>query len=78
MRVSVRKDDPGYKNFFGVILYEAYLDGKKVENVVTADEETGEVFFHARDEHGEFILNEAKDAIIEKRLTGKVEIRRTV
>jgi len=61
MRKSVDKKDPGYSE--DSYLYDVYLDDKQVHKCVTADEETGEVWFYD-------VIN--YDQI--KRLTGKVNL----
>lgn len=71
MRVSVRKDDAGYRP--DAHDFEAFLDGQRVEHCFTADEELGEA--HVFDLSPKTRLsNYSRPA--EKVLTGKVEIRR--
>ena len=72
MRISVRENDPGYHP--QAYKCEPMLDGKKVKDCFTADEETGEVFCHARDEKGNFILNDKMTEVVEVVKKGKVSI----
>ncbi len=68
MRVSVDKDDPGYKNFPTHRLCKVYLDGAELKNCITADEEEGEVLCYVEDENGELVLTDDGEAV-------KTEIR---
>lgn len=75
MRLSVRKDDPGYSPT-AQRNAEAFLDGKKVDHCFTADEETGEVFLYRTDKDGHPYRDpENPDRLATERLTGEVEIR---
>ena len=75
MRMSVKKNDPGYYKRAGRF-YAAFLDGEKVEHCFTADEDKGYVLCHAFDENDNPIVDYAKGGIITKQLFGFVEIRR--
>jgi len=46
MRVSVRKNDPGYRNDIETQHCEVYLNGYNLHNCFTADEEQGVVFIY--------------------------------
>ena len=72
MRVSVRKNDPGFnKKAFGS---KAYLNGEFVSDCFTADEETGEVFFFLRNEKGELYVDETGEEVAHGMKTGNVKI----
>ena len=72
MRLSVRRNDPGYHpEAFGA---EVYLDGQIIDDCITADEEKGEVFILKRNTLGEYIINAEGANIAEERKTGKVQI----
>lgn len=72
MRLSLRKNDPGYHpEAFGA---EVYLDGQIVNGCFTADEEKGEVFVLKRNTLGEYTINATGDDIVKERKTGKVRI----
>jgi hypothetical protein len=43
MRVSIFENDPGFATLAPNTAYETYLDGVKISEVVTADEEEGMV-----------------------------------
>lgn len=76
MRVSVRKNDPGYKAFLenkGRIL--VFLDGQPITGrCITADEEEGLVLCNALLD-GKPYLNEEKTEVVTELLEGKVEVR---
>lgn len=73
MRISIRKDDPGYHPM--AYKCEAYLDGVKLRRCFTADEEKGEVYCYEEDENGKiFIDPEKPDCIKEIVLYGKVKV----
>jgi hypothetical protein len=74
MRSSVLKDDLGFKNFRPGA-YEIFLNGEKVPQVLTADEEQGYILKHKLDEHGKLVINAAGTAVEREELRGKVEIR---
>ena len=73
MRVSTQKDDIGYvtaRDFY------IYLDGKLIEDVVTADEGLGYILRYKHNDDGEIYTDEGEIATEE--LYGKVEIKREV
>jgi len=72
VRLSVRKNDPGYHSrAWGVVVY---LNGQKISNCVTADEEKGEVFLLKKDSDGAYMKNRAGDDVKIERKTGEVRI----
>lgn len=73
MRISKRRDDPGYTLVANSCW--AYLDGKKVQYCTTADEEEGFVMVLDTDENGKIKI--VNDALVDKFLYGKVEIRKS-
>jgi hypothetical protein len=74
VRVSCDTSDPGYINFCGYGAHEVLLNGSVVREAITADDDRGEVIRWARDEHGEFVFNDARDELLTELLRGKVEI----
>ncbi len=75
MRLSVRKTDPGYSR--EAVHYQLYLDGTKVENCHTADEEMGYAVGYLHDAQGRLeVLHPGMDIIREYIVQGKVEVRR--
>lgn len=54
MRISIRKDDPGYHQF--AYRCKVHLNGKPVEGCFTADEETGEAYIYKKDKDGKHII----------------------
>lgn len=64
MRVSVKKDDPGYTK--DAYKYKVFLDGVEIKHCFTADEERGKAFVEIIDYsvpmrqihclHGEIVL----------------------
>ena len=75
MRMSVKKDDPGYHKK-AQWRYQPFLDGKKVDHCFTADEDQGYVMVHKTDDSGKIMLKEDKSGIAVKQLFGRVELRR--
>lgn len=77
MRLSCREDDAGYlpwvqhKRRHEV---DVFLDGDLLRGVITADEEEGFVLVHEKGEDGKLKLNETRDEVLTKRLTGLVRI----
>jgi hypothetical protein len=74
MRLSVVKGDPGFNP--DTRRWKAFLDGKEVGLVLTADEEEGKIWHYVRDENGKIMLSENKKEFLTEVLEGKVEIRR--
>lgn len=75
MRISVRKDDPGYQaNAFD---YCVFLDGKELEQCFTADEELGLAYCYQATSNGVPIVDRSGPEPKLKEITrrGKVEIR---
>lgn len=71
MRLSVRKDDPGYsKHAFGA---KVLLDGVEVEQVFTADEEQGALWRYCTNDHGA-LVSDPSGKVPEECLTGVVQI----
>lgn len=77
MRVSVEKDDSGYRKDATGRNYEAYLNGKRVEKCITADEEEGYIKRFKTDSTGtEIIKTENGERYLEtEELYGNVEIK---
>lgn len=74
MRKSVRQDDPSYDP--EAFKYEAYLDGVRLDNCFTADEELGEA--HVYLTQAEAAAAGVSSLIPTTILKGKVEIRRSL
>ena len=73
MRISVDRDDPGYRKVF-IPIYDVFLNGNLITGIcVTADEEKGEVIVHIRDSKG-FLLRKGNE-IYKTRLKGDVKIK---
>ena len=75
MRISCRKEDPGYDLEAVVKEYEIRCDGKLIEFVVTVDDEEGFVTFIPRGEDGKTLLSEDGTCFKNETVYGKVEIR---
>jgi hypothetical protein len=75
MRLSVLKDDPGYKNFVPG-KYQVYLNDRPIRLCITADEETGFVLCHGADENGNPDVNKEGTETTKITFYGKVEIKR--
>lgn len=52
-----------------------YLDERKVERPVAADDVAGAVWVHKRLPNGEYCFNEDRTELVLEKLTGKVEIK---
>lgn len=74
MRLSVDEKDPGY----GPDIYDVtiLLDGAPIKNVITADEELGELLVSVTDAEGHFVLDKARDCFVTETRRGKVQIIR--
>ena len=55
--------------------YRPFINGGKVSNCFTADEEQGICICHKTDENGNLVLNEERTEILEETFHGKVELR---
>jgi len=75
MRLSVKKDDPGYHEK-ARWEHQPYLDGKKVDHCFTADEEMGCVWCHKVGEDGKILVDRVKGEILTEKKCGRVELRR--
>lgn len=76
MRLSVRKDDPGYPAWSRIdqkAEVRVYLDGIQVEECITADEEAGYVLCNKL-KNGKPFITKTQEVATEKR-HGRVEIR---
>lgn len=74
MRISGRKDDPGYHK--RVWSYQAFIDNVKVAHCFTADEDRGYVLRYKTDGRGHLIVDRSKDEIAIEQLFGRVQVRR--
>lgn len=72
MRISVNKEDEGYRK--DAHAYLPFLNGEKVEDCMTADEERGYVLVYIRDEEDHLCMNRITNRIKTKRLSGTVMI----
>lgn len=73
MRLSVRKDDPGYSpKAFGA---RVFVNGTEITNCFTADEESGEAFVYVVDDHGRHVWNPLHTGLEETVIRGNVEVR---
>lgn len=82
MRVSVDHNDPGYRQDAHSGNYECFLDGEKVDAVITADEEQGYILKYELDENKERVLKEDETTgqryLATEELKGNVKIKRTM
>ncbi|MCW5695781.1 MAG: hypothetical protein KIS96_03490 [Bauldia sp.] len=56
MRISVDKNDPGYRSYASAPGVTVFLDGAEVRGCITADEEVGEVVCFRFDSAGRPVL----------------------
>lgn len=74
MRSSADRDDPGFVNFRPG-QYEIFLDGRRIDRCITADEERGVVVVFAAGEFNGHALT--RDGELERlEFRGRVEIRK--
>ena len=73
MRISTWASEEGYKP--DALYYEAYLDGKKISKVITADEEEGYIKRYKTDENGNCIRTSDGLDLETEELYGDVEIK---
>lgn len=72
MRVSIRKDDSGYRP--DACLFEVLLNGTKINDAITADEEQRYVVRYKRTRGGDFIIDRDTDSPEETREYGDVTL----
>lgn len=73
MRISVRKDDPGFHPLDS--LCEVFLDGQRLRGCFTADEEAGEAHCYVEGDDGRPVLDpERPGQLMETVLNGKVTL----
>lgn len=71
MRLSMQKEDTGYRNLAGVRI-TVFIDGVEAKRVLTADEEAGYIVVCSVNEEGRVFI---KDGEIQTEIRrGKVEI----
>lgn len=72
MRLSVIEGDPGYHK--KAHRFQATLDGKIAEFVVTADEERGIILCYKRGSDGRFVKSPDKSEFLTETRFGRVEL----
>ena len=73
MRISVNKYDPGYQNRHNRC--NVFLNGKKISQVITADEEMGFILKH-KERDGCLVISKSKNEIVKETLFGKVVLKK--
>jgi hypothetical protein len=74
MRVSVHKDDCGYRT--DACDFNVFLDGELLKSCFTADEELGEAHCYRLDATGNLMRNESGDAIQTEVRRGAVRLEK--
>lgn len=76
MRISVDPSDRGYSNWRPELAghVRAFLNGRKIEDVVTADEEEGTVIRHKRTADGFLVVDLTRTEVVCETLEGSVRI----
>lgn len=74
MRISCRKEDPGYDLEAVGKDYNITCDGKLIECVITVDDVEGFVTFIPKAEDGQALLSEDGTCLKNETVYGKVEI----
>lgn len=78
MRISTKKDDPGYRGDATNGATAIYLDGTELEFCHTADEEEGIAICYIKDEEGNYLKDEKdQDKLKETTFHGNIKIERT-
>ena len=72
MRVSVDKDDKGYG--VNAYKYEVMLNGKIIDNCITADEGEGYCIIYVKNSNGEYQLNDQRTSIQRDIVYGDVKL----
>ena len=72
MRISVSEDDPGFLPPHLTRDAKVFLDGRILEDCITADEERGEAVVYLRDDRQNIIVQQGRPVTIF--VKGKVEI----
>lgn len=73
MRISIRKNDPGYHP--ELLPCHVYLDGQELFLCFTADEEEGKVYCFEKDDHGKYLMDpDNPQKLKEITLSGNVKI----
>lgn len=83
MRISVLNSDSGHANYLRLLeriggakhLIQITLDGKTLKNVLTADEELGEVYMMLSDTDGKLLLSEDLNGVQTRWAVGSVHIK---
>jgi len=73
MRLSVKREDPGYH--VKAHRYRAFLNGVRVDRCFTADEEMGTLWRYKTDQNGKILLREDYTEVLTEQLFGQVELR---
>lgn len=74
MRLSVDKSDPGYSPQAVQMRPRVFLDGVRMERVVTADEERGEVVRYRTGPDGRMVVAADGESLEREVLVGAVRI----
>lgn len=78
MRISVDTDDPGYINYLNLYArgegIEIFLDGERMDGVVTADDEIGVIVRYKRDGEGHYQVDEFRGEAVKEDVFGDVKI----
>ncbi|MNQ89766.1 hypothetical protein D3C85_1050820 [compost metagenome] len=77
MRLSVNRDDVGYRPYRMLprgVLPVVRLNGSVVNQCITADTRMGFVLVEVPGIDGHLVLNTRRDAVVRRRLYGRVDI----
>lgn len=74
MRISINKNDPGFRHGLDVTMVKVYLDGELYQGAITADEEKGEILTYVMDQHGKIVASEDGKSAQVKTIYGRVRI----
>lgn len=76
MRISVKKDDPGYTPEMALRRFEVLFNGVPLRHCVTADEGAGEAVVHDLDANGRPMLDRERRQVVTRTVRGHIVIRR--
>lgn len=72
MRVTCDRRDPAYAPEHRRAI--VFLDGKRVERCITADDKEGMVIVHPVDDAGRLLVDREKQELVRQELRGRVRI----
>ena len=72
MRISADRSDPGFDHSYRSAI--VFLNGKRVQRCITADEDLGVVIVHAVGADGNVIFDREKGEVVREEVRGSVRV----